>query len=1181
MNTTDSDRDPVDVVADEFAGRLRNGEYPSVTEYVRRYPEHADALSEVLPAVALIEQLKVKDDSHVLSLEKQGAMSGLKRLGDFRILREIGHGGMGVVYEAVQESLGRHVALKVLSPTALSSANAVNRFRREAETAARLHHTNIVPVFGVGEEAGLNYYVMQFIDGEALSEIIQGLRDASGVKAATTKPQNTDLDQTKSFVPKGRPSEIDSNSLLEESFFRAAIKDSNNEPDETGPTDQAARTGGMRRNLGLLSSDNLGERAAHTMADGRLFPASVPTAPAKTRRETTQRLVADFGAKNYWHAVASMGTQVGEALQYAHSLGVLHRDVKPANLLLADGVVWLVDFGLAKLSEENDLTQTGDLMGTLRYMAPEQLSGKCDARSEVYSLGLTLYELATFQYARGGSIKSQIIQQITDESPPRPRSVNKEIPSDLETIILKAMAIDPKHRYQTAGELATDLERFVNGFPIAARRVGRFEHLLRWTRRNPALATTTFASFVLLITVACLSTSGMLLAQQANFDLEKERNKVQAEHRRAEDNVSMAMVAFESLVDDVASRGVPQSLLFEEDEDAGEVPIPSRAITQGDRELLGQLLKFYREFAAKNQTSPQVAESTARAYRRVGDIHRWLGEHDKAIAAYDDAAKKYAEIVEPTDKLQHALNRASLYNSIGIVETKRRNYRQASEAYVSVIRYLERQPDIIRNDNATSFLLASTYNLIASNNSGDFGNSSRNGPPPPGRPGNGSSGQGGGNGGSGNSNGGNGGSPDRRSGRNDGGGGQGGQGGQGGERENGRPDQRGGFVGAPTTGGFGDPRFTAPGGGPVGGGMPFAPSNTISRETARRNAFDLLGELVKSDSANPEYRLELAKYYRNGVFASSYSSHQDALQDLNQAVLILDALVREFPDQAQYRFELADTLAITCPSLDRAEDLVDRSARYNRSVTIASDLHTGFPDVLDYTVLLANSTYRLSQTFEYLKDYDNAKKSLDQAIVLQRELAVQHAMSSFSRAAFGRMLVTSAKLDRRDNEFEQALKKLLEARDVLTVKPESGPPGPPSPPGPPGPPGSSSMQSRFLQWQLSEVMMSEVDIFERMGRDEDAKKVKDELRRFGRMYGSSRTEPSRGGYNGPPRKEGPPKPNSPQTPAKTTQSTSTPPATGSTPEPARDATKPMPTDESVRPDESPDDRNSTRERLSS
>src|SRR6266545_5925482 len=177
MNCPSSDRDPVEVLAEEFVERHRSGERPSLTEYTQRHPEHADTIRKVFPALVKMEQLKPA----ALDSPGSGAPAGdegprLERLGDFRILREVGRGGMGVVYEAEQVALGRHVALKVLPQTLLLDARTKRRFEREARAAARLHHTNIVPVYGVGEHDGLPYYAMQFIQGQGLDAVIEELR---------------------------------------------------------------------------------------------------------------------------------------------------------------------------------------------------------------------------------------------------------------------------------------------------------------------------------------------------------------------------------------------------------------------------------------------------------------------------------------------------------------------------------------------------------------------------------------------------------------------------------------------------------------------------------------------------------------------------------------------------------------------------------------------------------------------------------------------------------------------------------------------------------------------------------------------------------------------------------------------------------------------------------------------
>src|SRR5262249_4063737 len=176
----------------------------------------------------------------------------------------------------------------------------------------------------------------------------------------------------------------------------------------------------------------------------------------------------------YWHSVAHIGMQVAGALAYAHQQGVLHRDVKPSNLLLdTQGTVWVTDFGLAKVEDQHHLRHSGDVVGTLRYLAPEVFNGKADARSEVYALGLTLYELLALRPAFDEKDRNQLVQQVTTGEPPRLDKLNRAIPRDLVTIVHKAIDRDPARRYQTASELAADLQRFLDNEPIQARRVSR------------------------------------------------------------------------------------------------------------------------------------------------------------------------------------------------------------------------------------------------------------------------------------------------------------------------------------------------------------------------------------------------------------------------------------------------------------------------------------------------------------------------------------------------------------------------------------------------------------------------------------------------------------------------------------------------------------------------------------
>ena len=187
--------------------------------------------------------------------------------------------------------------------------------------------------------------------------------------------------------------------------------------------------------------------------------------------------------------MARLGIQVAEALAHAHGQGVLHRDIKPSNLLLdVDGHVWVTDFGLAKLEGSDGPTQTGDIIGTLRYMAPERFEGWSDRRSDLYGLGMTLYELLTLRPAFEAATRAKLIDQVIHDQPPAPRKHDPRVPRDLETIVMKAIAKEPAERYATAEALSADLENFVADRPIVARRSGLAERALRWCRRNRAAA---------------------------------------------------------------------------------------------------------------------------------------------------------------------------------------------------------------------------------------------------------------------------------------------------------------------------------------------------------------------------------------------------------------------------------------------------------------------------------------------------------------------------------------------------------------------------------------------------------------------------------------------------------------------------------------------------------------------
>jgi WD40 repeat protein/serine/threonine protein kinase len=480
MDPSSLKRETVEQLAEEFVERYRRGERPALTEYTERYPEHADEIRDLFPALVMMEQIAPDSDSPAVSspaaFVPQQPGEHPKQLGDYRILREIGRGGMGIVYEAEQVSLGRHVALKVLPPQLLPNTKQQQRFEREARSAARLHHTNIVPIFGVGQEGGLHYYVMQFIHGLGLDAVVDELRRLRQAKGALDSP------------PVAEELRVPCHDLSAEAVARSLLTGVFERPNGVMP-DKVKRSRedlpGQRVTPGGCSPETPISSASSIVLPGK----SGDRQPSK--------------GQTYWHSVAHVGVQVAGALAYAHQQGVLHRDIKPANLLLdTQGTVWVTDFGLAKVQDQQNLTHTGDMVGTLRYMAPEAFNGKADARSEVYALGLTLYEMLALRPAFDEKDRNQLVKQVTTSEPSRLDKLNRAIPQDLVTLVHKAIDREPEHRYQTARELAEDLQRFLAGEPLRARRAGLLERGLKWARRRPTAAA--------LVVVSVLAVLGLL-----------------------------------------------------------------------------------------------------------------------------------------------------------------------------------------------------------------------------------------------------------------------------------------------------------------------------------------------------------------------------------------------------------------------------------------------------------------------------------------------------------------------------------------------------------------------------------------------------------------------------------------------------------------------------------------------
>ena len=399
-------------------------------------------------------------------------------LQDYSIVRKVDQGGMGIVYEATERSLRRRVALKTLPAASRLESRQVQRFQNEALAAAQLHHEHIVPIYSVGNENGVHYYAMQYIDGDNLARVIKGLK-----------------------------SHVDSREVR---------------PTAETPGINAATTARMVPPSGSSSTNQEGYSSRSGSSDALDFSAEIFVDAHAARRTASTRKVADL--------VARVGIHVAEALQHAHDLGIVHRDIKPSNLMLdSEGKVWVTDFGLAQIRSAPGVTQTGDVIGTLRYMSPEQASGRrafVDHRTDIYSLGITLYELLTLRKAFDGKQPQEILRQVAFERPSAIRKVNSRIPEDLETVINKSIAHNPEDRYQSAAEFAADLGRFLNDEPIHARKPSLTKRARQWMSHHPRTSTAVLVAMVGLMLTSLAASAAIYQVLTREVAVRKQTEKL-------------------------------------------------------------------------------------------------------------------------------------------------------------------------------------------------------------------------------------------------------------------------------------------------------------------------------------------------------------------------------------------------------------------------------------------------------------------------------------------------------------------------------------------------------------------------------------------------------------------------------------------------------------------------------
>jgi tetratricopeptide (TPR) repeat protein/tRNA A-37 threonylcarbamoyl transferase component Bud32 len=521
-------------VAEAVNAEFAAGRTPDPEALAARFSQSGGQVRDLVVTLSLLHDLGTGESDWIDGAREPDAGY---RLGEYRIVREVGRGGMGVVYEAIEPALKRRVALKVLPRAAVLDLRRLQRFRAEAQAAAGLSHPNIVPVYATGCAGGVHYIAMQFVAGRSLAVGIAERRQGGG-----------------------------------------------------------------------------------------------PPSDPESLRD-----------------VARLGAEVADALEYAHQCGVVHRDIKPANLLRDEsGRVWVTDFGLARLPDESGVTLSGDLVGTLRYMSPEQAlarHGLVDHRADVFALGATLYELLTLEPVRSGTERQELLRQVATEEPRPVRKLNWRVPVDLETVVMKALRREPAERYASARELADDLRRWLDGRPIAARPPGVWERLQWWARRHRAAVVATVAALVVCTAVLAAATVVALSQRDdarhhrteaerqtgiANERLEEFRR----EYARAEQQTTLA-----NTERDKARRRRDQALR------AANVTVESvwkllslrPRLNDEQRKLMQRAVEVYRELAVEEGADPAVRLEAVRALKLVGDIWSFLEHPATAVEHYREA----------------------------------------------------------------------------------------------------------------------------------------------------------------------------------------------------------------------------------------------------------------------------------------------------------------------------------------------------------------------------------------------------------------------------------------------------------------------------------------------------------------------------------------------------------------
>lgn len=597
---------------DIYLQSLEKGRPLDPDQLAARHPELAEPLREYLDGLRWLHD--GADEFRALPADLDVPEDDAPRcLGDYQIIREVGRGGMGIVYEARQMSLDRQVALKVLPFAAVLDQKQIQRFQNEARAAAQLQHPNIVPIHGVGNDRGVHFYAMQFIEGQSLSQVLYQLQDDAGIPGMSPGSEHKGNDASR--------------------------------PKDTGDTASCER----------------------------MPPASCGAFPA-TRS----------GAQ-HCRAAACLGIQAAEALHSAHECGVIHRDVKPSNLILdREGKLWVTDFGLARFHRNESCTQSGDIVGTLQYMSPEQAHGDSaliDPRTDCYSLGITLYEMLTLHRAFEGDVYADVLQKIDAGDCPRMQKLNPQIPRDLVNVVYKAMAVERAERYASLQELADDLQRYVDGKPTHAKPPSIPQRLGKWGRRHRTAVSAAVA--VLLVGFFGLAASTMVIYHK---------------QQQTDEALDQSQATLELAQEAIKDLGAEAADLYDN--------YPAR------NELLQKILDYHTKLLAMNANGASLATEAA-TYAEIAWLHQEMGENENALRAYEYAASRYETLMESSSAAaRYRAQWMRCLENVAMAERRAGELKRAQQTVHRIIDMLGSQVDGLPESQVELALAHNNLGLI-------------------------------------------------------------------------------------------------------------------------------------------------------------------------------------------------------------------------------------------------------------------------------------------------------------------------------------------------------------------------------------------------------------------------------------------------------------------------------------